>query len=158
MTMFDHDYQKYPELTNTELQVLGFSSPFPQIVENFSATVVKVHDGDTVTLRTNFRDFDFPLRILHINAPELNESGGEASRNWLKSMIEGQKVDILIDQNNRVGKYGRLLGDILHQGLLVSEASIVSGHATPFKDRYEGQIPAVGKIMAEGLIKAGVTF
>lgn len=152
MTMFDHDYKNYPELTNTELAILELSSPHPQITEDFKALVVKVHDGDTVTLRTDFRDFDFPLRFLGTNAPELNELGGKESREWLKSMIEGQTVQILIDPNNRVGKYGRLLGAIVHKGMNMSEISVINGQATPFDNRNEGKIPSIGKVLAEAAI------
>jgi len=150
--MFEHDYKAYPELTNTELQVLGFTSPHTQITEDFSATVVKVHDGDTVTLRTDFRDFDFPLRFLDINAPELNEPGGKDSRDWLKGEIEGREVDIIINRKNRVDKYGRLLGRIMFQGLDMGEVEVRQGRATPFDSRNEGKIPVFDKLMAEGEI------
>ena len=121
--MYDHDYQKYPELSNTELQVLQFSSPHTQIVEDFEAKVVKVYDGDTITLRATFRDFDFRLRFLDIDAPEMN-AGGNIARDWLISRILGKVVNVLIDKTNRVGKYGRLLGKVLYNGTIVSEEMI----------------------------------
>ena len=77
--VFEHDYKNYPELTNSQLSEFGFSSPHKQITEDFTAEVVKVHDGDTVTLRTDFRDFDFPLRLAGVDSPEMN-SGGEKAR------------------------------------------------------------------------------
>ena len=107
--MEEHDYEKFPELTNTEINEIGMLSPHTQYTEDFTATVVKVHDGDTITLRTKDRDFDFPLRFLDIDAPELNE-GGEETRDWLKDQILGEEVEIKINKRNRVGKYGRLLG------------------------------------------------
>ena len=78
--VFVHDYKAFPELTNAQLQTMQFSSPHPQITEDFTAEVVKVHDADTIRLRTDFRDFDFPLRLLDIDAPELNEGGEEAAK------------------------------------------------------------------------------
>lgn len=152
MTMFDHDYKQYPELTNTELQTLGFTTPHSQITENFFATVVKVHDGDTITLRTDFRDFDFPLRLLDINAPELNEKGGKESQSWLSNIILDKKVKILIDPAQRVGKYGRLLGWVFYGGMNLNEISIINGKATPFDDRNEGQIPSFDKYIKVGAI------
>ena len=74
-----HDFTSFPELTKRQIEEFGFTSPHPQITEDFRATVVKVHDGDTVTLRTDFRDFDFPLRLLDIDAKELNEGGESAA-------------------------------------------------------------------------------
>lgn len=152
MTFFDHDFKKYPELTNTELQTIGFTSPHVQITEDFEATVVKVHDGDTVTLSTNFRDFEFPLRFLLTNAPELNENGGKESKEWLSNQILGATVQILINKNNRVGKYGRLLGEIVHTGMSMNETSIINGYATPFSQRNEGKIESFDKIAGEGAI------
>lgn len=143
--MFEHDYKNYPELTNTELQEMGLTSPHPQIVDDFSATVVKVHDGDTVTLRAEFRDFDFPLRLLDIDAPELSE-GGEESRDWLKGQIEGEDVEIQINPMQRVGKYGRLLGHILYGGIDIGQQEIYLGLAYPFGTIAESQVPPLSKV------------
>lgn len=138
--MFRHDYKKYPELTNKQLQTIGLSSPHKQITEDFDATVVKVHDGDTVTLRMTERDFDFPLRLADINAPEMSE-GGEKSKKWLENLLIGMKVRVLVDPYNRVGKYGRLLGKIMFGGLDVGLQMVYLGFAKPFGQRNEGEIP-----------------
>ena len=143
--VYEHDYNAFPELSNQQLQDIGFTSPFKQYTEDFRATVIKVHDGDTVTLRTPERDFDFPLRFLNINSRELNE-GGEEAREWLKNQILGKEVDVLIDSDNRVGKYGRLLGTIISQGLDVAQEQINLGLAKEFGHEYEDQIPKTSKI------------
>jgi len=137
--LFDHDYKNYPELTNSQINDFGFSSPHKQITEDFTATVIKVHDGDTVTLRTDFRDFDFPLRFSGINALELSE-GGDIARDWLKNLIEGEKVQIIINPNNRVGKYGRLIGSVIFNGLNINQEEIRRGLAFPFGKKNEGEI------------------
>ena len=146
--MFEHDYSKYPELTNTQLQTQQFTTPHVQITEDFFATVVKVHDGDTVTLSTDFRDFTFPLRLLGIDAPELN-AGGQESREYLKSMCEGKDVMIQVDKNQRVGKYGRLLGTIMVDGVSANDTMVRMGYAVPFNQRREGQIPDMNMMMQE---------
>ena len=150
--MYIHDYNRYPELTNTELQVLGFTSPHHQYTEDFFATVVKVHDGDTVTLRTADRDFNFPLRLLSINAPELNEEGGHESQEYLSNMILDKRVSIILDKNQRVGKYGRLLGKVISGGMDMGEIMKINGKATPFDARKEGKIESFDKIMMESAI------
>lgn len=142
--MFKHDYKNYPELTNSQLETMRFSSPHEQIEADFEAVVVKVHDGDTVTLRVDFRDFDFPLRFLNIDSPELNE-GGSVTRDWLKGKIEGQKVQVLIDPTQRVGKYGRLLGRIFYNGMDVGQEEINLGLASVFGRKKEGEVPDEGK-------------
>jgi len=140
----EHDYKRYPELTNTQLQEERFLSPHIQIEEDFIADVVKVHDGDTITLKTEFRDFNFPLRFLGIDAPEMN-AGGDVARDWLKNKILNESVQILIDKNNRVGKYGRLLGRVIYRGMDVGEEEKYLGLAKPFTARDEGKLPNLDK-------------
>jgi endonuclease YncB( thermonuclease family) len=147
---FDHDFKKYPELSNQLIADIGFMSPHPQITEDFEAVVVKVHDGDTVTLRVEFRDFDFPLRFLSVDAPELNTGvPGEESRDWLKENVEGEMVRVRINKDNRVEKYGRLLGDLIHNGIIISDTMIQLGLALPFERRREGQLPDFNQEMAK---------
>ena len=136
--MFEHDYKNFPELSDAQMAEFQFSSPHEQITKDFNATVVKVHDGDTITLRTDFRDFDFPLRFLDIDAPELN-NGGDVAREWLKAKIELKEVQILIDPENRVGKYGRLLGRVFYRGMDVGQESLYLGLVKPFGAKKEGE-------------------
>lgn len=143
--VFEHDYNNFPELTNRQLEELGFTSPHKQITEDFEAKVVKVHDGDTITLRTEFRDFDFPLRFFGIDAPELN-AGGEEAGDWLRDRILNEEVQIIIDVNNRVEKYGRLLGRVFHNGLDVGDEMLRLGLVTTFENRREGEIPNLSKL------------
>ncbi len=149
--VFDHDFVSFPELSNAQLADFGFSSPHKQFTEDFFATVVKVHDGDTVTLSTPMRDFVFPLRLLNIDAKELSEGGDEAKL-WLSSRILNEHVMIVIDSNNRVGKYGRLLGRIFHQGLDVAEEMLNLGLVWSFDRRKEGPIPNIHQFYQEGAI------
>jgi len=144
--MVDHDYKNYPELTNTQIEEYGFMSPHKQITEDFYAIVVKVHDGDTITLRYDFRDFDFPLRLLGIDAPELNTGEpGQRARDYVKERCEGEEVEIKIDKDNRVGKYGRLLGRVIHSGTDVGEDELRLGLAWTFDRRLEGELPNMNK-------------
>ena len=116
-----HDFKLFPELTNSQMNMYYFDSPHQQIAEDFDAKVVKVHDGDTIRVSCSFRDFDFPIRMANIMAAELNEEHGVEARNHLAEMILGAQVEILIDKTNRVGKYGRLIGKVLHKGFDMGE-------------------------------------
>ena len=145
--MEEHDYKNYPELSNTQLDEFGFTSPHRQITEDFYATVIKVHDGDTITLSVPWRDFDFPLRFLDIDSKEMN-AGGEEARDWLKGQILDEEVKIEININNRVDKYGRLLGRVISRGMNMGEAELRLGLAIPFGKKQEGEIPNVYKDMS----------
>ena len=132
-----HDFKNYPELTNKQIEE-HMVSPHKQITEDFRAFVVKVHDADTITVRWDERDFDFPVRFLGIDAPELN-AGGEESRDYLKGIILGEEVEIKIDKNNRVGKYGRLLGSVFSLGMDMGKTLLQLGYAKSFDARNEGK-------------------
>ena len=147
--MPEHDYVNYPELTNRQIDEFGWESPHKQITEDFHATVVKVHDGDTVRLRVDFRDFDFPLRLLTIDAPEMSE-GGEVARDWLREMVMDDEVHVQIDRNQRVGKYGRLLGKVISMGIDIGEAELRLGLAVPFGQRNQAAVPDINKIFRLG--------
>ena len=149
MTIFDHDYDQFPELTNAQLEVLELFSPHVQIKEDFDALVVRVHDGDTITVSSGLRDFTFPIRFLDIDAPELNQEGGKESGDWLRGIILHQTVTIKIDKNNRVGKFGRLLGRIIHNGIDIGQTSIMYGYSLPFNSRNQGKIADISKILLE---------
>ena len=142
-----HDFKKFPELRNSQLEEMRFESPHEQITEDFEATVVRVHDGDTITLRVGFRDFDFPLRFLDIDAPEMNAGGGEA-RDWLRGRILDEVVMIRIDTKNRVDKYGRLLGRVFHSGMDAGDEMLRLGLVTTFANRREGQLPNLDKMFS----------
>ena len=133
-----HDFKRFPELTNNQMNLYYFDSPHQQIAEDFDARVAKVHDGDTITLEVSWRDFTFPLRMSNLLAPELNEPRGVQSRNHLKDIIEGSTVEIIIDKTNRVGKYGRLLGEVRHKGFDVGEQMINDGFAVSLDEEQPG--------------------
>lgn len=143
-----HDFNTFPELTNAQMQIYYFESPHQQITQNFTAKVIKVHDGDTITLRTNFRDFDFPMRFIDTNAPELNEDGGHESQQWLEQEIGGEEVEIIVSTDNRVDKWGRLLGRVFFKGMDINELSMRLDKATKFENRNEGKIPLANKLFA----------
>ena len=140
-----HDFKRFPELTNSQMDFYYFESPHKQIFEDFRAKCVKVTDGDTINVKWNERDFDFPIRFWGINAKEMNEGGGEA-KSWLKNIIEGEEVDILIDKKNRVGKYGRLIGKVVHRGMDMGEWMLREGMVTTFENRNEGKVPDINKL------------
>ena len=129
-----HDFKRFPELTNNQLSIYYWESPHRQITEDFVAEVVKVHDGDTITVRWDERDFDFPIRFANLAAPEMNQPGGKESQKWLESQILGEEVEINITKS-RVEKWGRLLGDIIFRGMSMSNMSIATGHGIRWDER-----------------------
>ena len=144
-----HDFTRFPELTNNQMQIYYFESPHKQIMEDFKAEVKRVIDGDTIEVRTNFRNFDFPIRIINIAAPERKEEGGAESKDWLEKQILGEEVDIFINKNLRVEKWGRLLGEVFFNGMNIGEDSIRNGHSIEWKQRGEKKIGDFNKQLDE---------
>ena len=132
--MHNHDFKLFPELSNGQILEFYFDSPHKQITENFRARVVKVTDGDTIRVEWDERDFDFPIRMANLAAPELNERGGPESQNFLEKEILGEDVDIIITKT-RVEKWGRLLAYVINRGLNMGEHSINFGHAVSWRER-----------------------
>ncbi len=127
-----HNWRRYPEVLFSSDE--WYESPHQQITEDFDALVTKVVDGDTIRVTTNFRDFDFPIRFLSINAPEMNEPRGKDVQQWLENKILGKSIRVEINVNNRVGKFGRLLGNVIFQGSNLNEELLFSGRAITQKE------------------------
>jgi len=134
-----HDFKAFPELTNSQMDFYYFDSPHKQITEDFVAEVVKVIDGDTIRVIWDQRNFSFLIRFLDIDAAEIDTIDGVKSRNWLESMILGETVDIMVDPNQRVDKWGRLLGRVLLEGVDMAEMSLGNGFSVPFERRIENE-------------------
>jgi len=139
-----HDFVNFPELTDSQMQIYYFQSPHKQILESFHGECIRVIDGDTIMVRMSERNFDFPVRFNNINAPEMSE-GGKPAKQWLKNRIEGQSIDVLVDPKNRVGKYGRLLGTPLHNGMSLGQEMIQLGLVNIFGKDKEGAVPDINK-------------
>ena len=127
------DWKKFPELRNKEMDMYYLFSPHKQITEGFLAKCERVIDGDTLDLSMRERNFFFPLRMLRINTKEIGQ-GGEGSKEWMKQTVEGKEVYIGIDKFNRVGKFGRLLGEVNLGGINLNDQLLDLGFAEEFED------------------------
>lgn len=142
-----HDFDKFPELTNNQLDLYYFVSPHRQITEDIRAKVIKVTDGDTVRVQWYGRDFDFPVRIINIAAPELKESRGPESQSWLESLLLDKEVIVGINPGIRVEKWGRLLGYISIGGMDAGEMSVMAGKSVFWDERNVMKIPDLDKVI-----------
>jgi len=114
------------------MQIHYFESPHKQITEDFEGKVVKITDGDTIHVKWSEREKPVVVRFIDTSAPERNESGGLESANWLEKQIMGEDVQILIEPKLRVGKWGRIIGRVIHLGMDINRMSMETGHAVPF--------------------------
>ena len=109
----------------------------------YQGIVKRVIDGDTCVVEVALGFYivaTLPVRLLGINAPELRgetREAGIAARDFLASLIEGKKVQ-LITFKNPGDKYGRWLG-VLHlwnqsdpMNGSVNDRMVEAGHAVTY--------------------------
>lgn len=99
---------------------------------DFTGTVIKVSDGDTIKVMDSQLDLH-TVRMTGIDAPEKNQDYGMASRDNLKSMILQKSVTVETDKTDR---YGRELGKVLLGDTDINLAQIKAGLAWHYK-KYE---------------------
>lgn len=100
----------------------------------YEATVLRVIDGDTVRVRVDLGlriSTEITVRLLGINAPELNTDAGKQSREYLR-LIEDQQI-VLKTHKNPKDKYGRWLGEIFCNGENINSLMVVMGYAVRTK-------------------------
>lgn len=86
-------------------------------------TVVDVHDGDTLTLKTGER-----VKLLGADAPEVGKCGAEMSKKKLSSLVMGKNITITEEKRDT---YGRRMGLVWVGNTLVNEEMLKSGLARP---------------------------
>src|SRR5947208_12849523 len=86
--------------------------------------VTRVIDGDTLDVEGSLR-----IRLVLVNAPELNATGGPESRDYLTSLCSGARA--LVDEDdfqNGHDPYGRVLAVVYCGSANANAAMISSGH------------------------------
>lgn len=92
-------------LSSILVTVLHFS---PVLAETISGEVIKVPDGDTITI-VDSANRKHRVRFLGIDAPEKNQASGQACGRSLSDKIYGETVKVKYDKKDR---YGRILGTV----------------------------------------------
>jgi len=71
-------------------------------------TVVRIIDGDTFEYYNSDENKVLKVRLLCVDAPERNEDGYDEAKNYLRSLIMYQEVNLISSITDK-DKYGRLL-------------------------------------------------
>ena len=98
----------------------------------YQATVLSIHDGDTMNLRFDLGRRIYSedsIRLYRINAPELSQAGGKEARNYLRSLVPIGAVVRVQTHKNASDKYGRWLGDVWYNGICLNDHLVDSCHA-----------------------------
>lgn len=92
----------------------------------YQAQVTSVIDGDTVWVRVDGESQRRKLRLLGIDAPEICQAGGRASRLAMRSLVLGKRV--LVSQTG-MDTFGRGLAMLQRDGVDVAAQLVMDGHA-----------------------------
>ena len=90
----------------------------------FSAKVIKISDGDTITVLSGKEQIK--VRLYGIDATEKKQDYGQRSKQFLASLIAGQVVEV---ESNGKDKYKRTLGIIHHKGQDINAQMVLNGYA-----------------------------
>ena len=91
---------------------------------------IRVVDGDTI--RAEAKGKEIKIRLVEIDAPEMNQPFGAQSKNFLKRLLNEKDVTLISQGEDR---YGRTLGEIYANGESANALMIKSGFAWVY-DRY----------------------
>ena len=82
----------------------------PALADTLQGKVVKVADGDTVTIVDDSQGKKHRIRLAGIDAPEKNQSYGDVSTQSLVELVSGKTVTIEYEKRDR---YKRIIGKVL---------------------------------------------
>lgn len=134
----------------------------------YRCKVLRVVDGDTVDVDI---DLGFGIwvhreriRVMGIDTPEsrtrdLTEKAfGLAAKEFVKSLMPIGSMQIIKTQKDKTGKFGRVLGDFIIEGKLLTEHMIENYHAVPYhgenkESTQEGHMLNRTKLLESGLVK-----
>jgi micrococcal nuclease len=108
--------------------------------EVYSARVTRVFDGDTIWVKPMAGGTYRKLRLDGMDAPEICQPGGEASRDVLASRVLNQVVEVRVRTQD---DYGRGIARVVHHGDDVAAWMVSNGQAWSYRWRRSlGPFPA----------------
>lgn len=108
------------------------------ISATFSATVVGIADGDTVTVLDSAKR-QHKIRLMGTDAPEKDQAFGNRSKQSLSTLAHGQTVSV---EWSKTDRYGRLVGKLLSaKGTDINLEQVKRGMAWHYKDYQREQSP-----------------
>jgi hypothetical protein len=81
--------------------------------------VIDVYDGNNITIETK-KEF-IRIRLLGVNSPDLNETGGPEAKEKLCGLVLGKDVTVHMNELDPIDMYGRTLGAVVVDSINVHE-------------------------------------
>jgi micrococcal nuclease len=125
-----------------EVQARGNSAAKEQVEVGL---VTRVVDGDTIWVRTHAGQKPVKVRFLGIDAPEICQNAGKASRQALAARILGKQVVLSFRYHD---DYGRLLARVSSGGEDMGRWMVAQGHAWAYSYAHSGGTYAAEQLQA----------
>lgn len=102
------------------------ASVHAEVGDTFTARVVAVYDGDTITVEAP--GHVYKVRLHGIDCPELRQPGGSDARSFTADLALGRTVSVT---ETDVDRYGRVVAvvTLVWDGRVLNEALLRAGHA-----------------------------
>lgn len=94
-------------------------------VSALDGTVVKVSDGDTITV-LDAAKVQHKIRFYGIDAPESKQAFGQKSKENLATLVAGKAVHV---EEHGTDRYGRTIGEVMVDGKSANLAQVTGGFA-----------------------------
>ena len=128
---------------DTPICVIDYKETIPFIPNIDSAYIIKVYDGDTITIASKLPNMNEPIyrfsvRLLGIDSPEIKGKSftekelAIKARDALHELIFDKMVTL---QNVSTEKYGRILADVYLDDLHINKWMLLEKYAIPYDGR-----------------------
>ncbi|MCP5272663.1 MAG: thermonuclease family protein [Burkholderiaceae bacterium] len=131
---------------------LALGLPLAGSAATLSGHVDKVIDGDSLVFAPAGGGKPLEVRLHGIDAPEGCQAGGEASREYLASFVMGKPATL---QTKGKDSYGRTLGVLTVEDLVVNQRMVAEGHAWSLRSKWN-QGPYVAQEKVAQAFKRGL--
>lgn len=91
--------------------------------------VVKIADGDTLTLLTSDKQ-QVKVRLAQIDTPERGQPWGSRAKQALSAKVFGESITVEVKTNDR---YGRSVGEIYKGDRWINAELVAEGHAWVYR-------------------------
>jgi len=113
---------------------------WPLHAEVYFGVLTHVSDGDTIWVAPEDGMAAKKLRLLGLDAPEICQTGGVASRDALQQALTGKRLRVSV---NFQDQYGRGLARVSAEGQDVGALMVLSGQA--WSSRWHGRLTTYAK-------------
>ena len=115
-------------IITTLVLVIASSCTWADVIKG---KIVKVADGDTVTLLTA-ENKQVRIRLAQIDAPEKDQPWGQNSKEFLTRIAAGKAA--IVDVVQKEDRYKRVVGTIYINGVDICKLQVKMGNAWAYRD------------------------